>query len=230
MNYPLHVQETKPDPFNESFRHFFLCLFCRCTYFFLYDGCKVKGEGDLTREGICYFYPEEVSHPHDKASVCVYICTRRFKLGNLKVGFYLYFCQTPLDKQELLCGQLAGTGRCVSELSSSPVRILRLRHNTFSIRMKDDLFWVSEHTSGSAATFQDLSDLKHIGGFFLFLQALGCSVEVSTVSVCELLDQLINLFCFYNGSVRRSYQVHVQLSSCLITQKPYFLSGFSLRD
>lgn len=119
----------------------------RCTYFFLYDGCKVKGEGDLTREGICYFYPEE----------------------------------TPLDKQELLCGQLAGTGRCVSELSSSPVRILRLRHNTFSIRMKDDLFW-----------------------------ALGCSVEVSTVSVCELLDQLINLFCFYNGSVRRSYQLNSQ--------------------
>ncbi|XP_034397973.1 Hermansky-Pudlak syndrome 4 protein isoform X1 [Cyclopterus lumpus] len=119
----------------------------RCTYFFLYDGCKVKGEGDLTREGICYFYPEE----------------------------------TPLDKQELLCGQLAGAGRCVSELSSSPVRILRLRHNTFSIRMKDDFFW-----------------------------ALGCSVEVSTISVCELLDQLINLFCFYNGSVRRSYQLNSQ--------------------
>lgn len=38
-------------------------------------------------------------------------------------------------------------------------------------------------------------------------QALGCSVEVPTISACELLDQLINLFCFYNGSVRRSYQV-----------------------
>ncbi|KAJ0068205.1 hypothetical protein NL108_017279, partial [Boleophthalmus pectinirostris] len=86
---------------------------------------------------------------------------------------------TPIDKQELLCGQLAGAGRCVSELSSSPVRVLRLRKNKFAIRMKDDFFW-----------------------------ALGCSVDVPTVSVCELLDHLISLFCFYNGSVRQSYQLH----------------------
>lgn len=119
----------------------------RCNYFFLYDGSKVRGESDQTREGICYFYPEE----------------------------------TPLDRQELLCGQLAGAGRCVSELSSSPVRILNLHRNRFAIRMEDDLLW-----------------------------ALGCSVEVPTVSVCELLDQLINLFCFYNGSVRHSYQLNSQ--------------------
>lgn len=77
-------------------------------------------------------------------------------MRNLKGShFPMDFFQTPIDKQELLCGQLAGVGRCVSELSSSPVRILRLRRNKYAIRMENDFFWVSALAGGPAAAFQD---------------------------------------------------------------------------
>lgn len=164
---------TPFQPLNcQEFRHLFLYLFCRCNYFFLYDGSKVKGEGDPTRDGICYFYPEEVSqvlqfkiwsscgwlYVEYDADYPVLVCVLIFyamDLCNLKVNLFpMSFFQTPLDKQELLCGQLAGVGRCVSELSSSPVRILRLRHNKYAIRMENDFFWVRAFTGGPATAFQ----------------------------------------------------------------------------
>lgn len=55
--------------------------------------------------------------------------------------------QTPIDQQDLLCGQLAGVCRCVSELSSSPVRLLRLRKSKYAVRMKDNFIWVRENCS-----------------------------------------------------------------------------------
>ncbi|XP_052419275.1 BLOC-3 complex member HPS4 isoform X2 [Carassius gibelio] len=106
---------------------------------------KVQEEGDLTRDGIYYFSPED----------------------------------TPIDQQELLCGQLAGVCRCVSELSSSPVRLLRLRKSKYAVRMEDNFLW-----------------------------ALSCVADIPDVSVCDLLDQLIALFCFYNGPVHHSYQLY----------------------
>ncbi|KTF75065.1 hypothetical protein cypCar_00046741 [Cyprinus carpio] len=94
-------------------------------------------------------------------------------------GIYYFSPEdTPVDQQELLCGQLAGVCRCVSEMSSSPVRLLRLRKSKYAVRMKDSFLW-----------------------------ALSCVVDIPDVSVCDLLDQLIALFCFYNGPVRQSYQV-----------------------
>lgn len=47
-------------------------------------------------------------------------------------------------------------------------------------------------------------------------QALGCLVDVPSVSVCQLLDQLINLFCFYNGSISLSYQVIHLVEECAL--------------
>uniref|UniRef100_A0A8C5LQQ4 HPS4 biosis of lysosomal organelles complex 3 subunit 2 n=1 Tax=Leptobrachium leishanense TaxID=445787 RepID=A0A8C5LQQ4_9ANUR len=144
------------------------------SYFLLYDASKVKGECDLTRDGIKYFHPPQ---PQERGGSEAAL-SNRIRGERLEPP-----CrdtrETDIDQQELLCGQVAGVVRCMTEIISSPPTLIRLRKLKFAIRIHGDFLW-----------------------------ALGCSMEVTDISCKKYLDDLIGLFRFYNGPLWRAYKVH----------------------